>query len=287
MLAPSDTPNAIPDSNDSSTQLLLARRKAQYLPCSMLALADKPDGLHVSGPAQAGPELDRILGELRGLSHLTDRIIRIGRFACAPIAALVRQSWESTPSLPFAIQLDQRKIIGGSRIGIDVTTTLPAVYIDLYQKDGSVRHLQVTSRSAAKTSATWVTSQPTGSLLVTAIGSERLLDIGTRPEVEPAARYLEVLQAELKRTTTRIQSDLVAVPPQAPLPLAAAQPYKCANTATNPESDGGFLSSVKQMFGLGQSGTIKIVNPQVKASVAAHSRATAACGSPGDHKSSR
>ncbi|MDT5275594.1 MAG: hypothetical protein QOG95_2526, partial [Mycobacterium sp.] len=126
--------------------------------------------------------------------------------------------------------------------------TLPAVYIDLYQKDGSVRHLQVTSRSAAKTSATWVTSQPTGSLLVTAIGSERLLDIGTRPEVEPAARYLEVLQAELKRTTTRIQSDLVAVPPQAPLPLAAAQPYKCANTATNPESDGGFLSSVKQML---------------------------------------
>ncbi len=78
---------------------------------------------------------------------------------------------------------------------IDVATVRPALYVDLYQSDGSVRHLlrPAVSGRAGKPHAEWVATPPTGQRLVAAIGSATPLDLGARPETERAADYLAVL----------------------------------------------------------------------------------------------
>ena len=81
----------------------------------MLTIVEAPNGLRISGLAQTGPELRRLLTELRSTSHLTDGITSVSDSACAPIAAmapLASQTWDNSSPAVVA-QLNQRKIVGG------------------------------------------------------------------------------------------------------------------------------------------------------------------------------
>ena len=191
----------VPAPSPEASPLDLARAAAQSLPCSVLNVASGQDGMRISGVAPAGQGLDRLLGDLREAGRLADDITRIDRFACAPVttvAALVRRTWDGTPP-ELAVRLDQRIVASGARLAIDVPTALPALYVDIYQGDGSVRHLLRPAPSGTLTRpiADWVATPPPGPRLVVAIGSATPLDLGTRPETERASDYLAALQLRL------------------------------------------------------------------------------------------
>jgi hypothetical protein len=208
----------------------------------VLHVASGQGGLRVSGLAPAGQELDRLLAELHDLGRLADDITRVDRFICTPIATvspLVRQTWAATPTA-LAIRLEQREVARGARLGIDVVTTLPAIYIDLYQSDGSVRHLLRPAQSgrAGKPRAEWPATPPPGPRLVVAIGSAIPLDLGARPDIEKAADYLTVLQQRLRGDAVPPSADLAMVTVRAAEPAVAKVPQprpanlrsdRCAN----------------------------------------------------------
>ena len=225
----------------AATPLEIARAAARSVPCSVLNVAGDPDGMRVSGVAQAGQELDRLLADLGGADHYNDDITRIDRFACGPIAVvgdLVRDTWYNT-KIPLAIQLDQRNLVSGARLVINVSAAQPALYIDLYQADGSVHHLLRPARSGAtgKQLAGWIATPPPGQRLVVALGTAKPLDLDTRPETEKAADYLAALLPQLQNAAEQPTADLAIVTVHAAEPVAkAVQPHpsnlrsdKCAN----------------------------------------------------------
>jgi predicted Ser/Thr protein kinase len=211
------------------TPLDLARDAAGSLPCSVLHVAGVQDGLRVSGLAQASQELDRLLSELHEAGHVADDITRVDRAACTPmatLAAVVRHTWDSTQPT-FAMRLDHHDVASGARLGIEIATMLPALYVDLYQVDGSVRHLaRPTPSGASKPHVQWVAALPPGQRLIVAIGSAIPLDLGTRPDTEAAADYLAALQPLLQHATAPSAADLamVTVHPAPPAISTVRQP---------------------------------------------------------------
>lgn len=231
----------IPVPPPAPSPIELARAAARSLPCSVLHVVATPDGMRVSGVAASGQELDRLLTELRDAGSVTDDITRIDRFACAPIAvaaASVRETWNVTPPT-LAIRLDQRNAMSGSGLAVNVATALPVVYLDLYQADGSVRHLLRPSASgiAGKLPVEWIATPPSGSRLVLAIGATRPLELGSRPETEKTADYLAALQPRLQGAAADLAMVQVQVPVRSAEPVAkVVQPRpsgvrsdKCAN----------------------------------------------------------
>jgi serine/threonine protein kinase len=222
------TPPPVPVPSPEASPLDLARAAAQSLPCSVLNVASGQDGMRISGLAPAGQGLDRLLGDLRDAGRLADDISRIERFACAPVAtvaALVRRTWDGVPPA-LAVRLDQRIVASGARLGINVVTVLPALYVDLYQSDGSVRHLlrPAPSGTANRALADWVATPPPGTRLVVALGSATPLDLGTRPETERASDYLAALQLRLQRAAVPPAADLSIVTVIAAEPAMAKAP---------------------------------------------------------------
>jgi serine/threonine protein kinase len=205
----------VPAPSPEASPLDLARAAAQSLPCSVLNVASGQDGMRISGVAPAGQGLDRLLGDLREAGRLADDISRIERFACAPVttvAALVRRTWDGAPP-ELAVRLDQRIVASGARLAINVLTALPALYVDIYQGDGSVRHVLRPAPSGTLTRpiADWVATPPPGPRLVVALGSATPLDLGTRPETERASDYLAALQLRLQRAAVPPAADLATV----------------------------------------------------------------------------
>ena len=217
--APAPSPPAL------ASPLERARVAASALPCSILHVASAQDGLRVSGVAPTGQDLDRLLAGLRDMGGVAENITRVDRFACGPMAAvdaLVRQTWDATPP-PFAIRLEQREVASGARLGIDVATKLPALYVDLYQSDGSVRHLlrPAPSGKPGKAHAEWIAGAPAGPRLVVAIGSAAALDLGARPENEKAGDYVKALLSGLERATVATFADVAMVTVRAGEPAVA------------------------------------------------------------------
>jgi hypothetical protein len=211
--APAPTPAASPPA--LASPLERARAAASALPCSILHVASAGDGLRVSGVAPTGQDLDGLLAGLRDLGRVAEDVVRVDRFACGPMAAvdaLVLRSWNATPPA-FAIRLGQREVASGGRVGIDVASTLPALYVDLYQSDGSVRHLLRPGPSGkpVKPHAEWIAGGPAGPRLVVAIGSAAPLDLGARPDSEKAADYVAALRSGLERATGPTSADVAMV----------------------------------------------------------------------------
>jgi hypothetical protein len=214
------TPLPTPAPRPPPSPLERAQAAARSLPCAILHVTSGQDGLHVSGLAPAGPDLNRLLAALNRLDRTAEDITRVGRFACRPMATvdpLVRQTWDAGPST-FAIRLDQREVASGARLGIDVATMLPALYIDLYQGDGLVHHLLHPSASGrpAAPHVEWIATLPPGPRLVVAIGAATPLDLGARPEAEKAVDYLALLQTELPRSATASSADIAVVTVRTP-----------------------------------------------------------------------
>jgi predicted Ser/Thr protein kinase len=230
MPPPLSAPVPLPSPEASPPPFELARAAAQSLPCSVLNVASEQYGLRVSGLAPAGQGLDRLLADLRETGRLADDITRIDRFTCAPIAtvaALVRRTWDSVPPI-FSVRLDQRNVASGARLGIDIATMLPAVYIDIYQADGSVRHLlrPTPSGTPNRPLAEWVATPPPDTHLIVAIGSATPLDFGTRPETERAADYLAALQPRLQHVAVPPFADIAIVTVVAAEPAVAKTPQR-------------------------------------------------------------
>ncbi|HUB48017.1 MAG TPA: serine/threonine-protein kinase [Acetobacteraceae bacterium] len=215
MVVPPMAAAPLPAAPAPPSPLERAQAAARSLPCAILHVTSGQDGLHVSGLAPAGQELNRLLAELSRLDRIAEDVTRVGRFACKPMAtmdALVRQTWDAGPST-FAIRLDQREVVSGARLGIDVATTLPALYVDLYQGDGLVHHLLRPSAPGRPGAphVEWMATPPPGPRLVVAIGSASPLDLGARPEAEKAADYLTLLQTELQRSGMAASADVAVV----------------------------------------------------------------------------
>jgi hypothetical protein len=142
------------------------------------------------------------------------------------VSPLVRRTWDgTTPSL--IIHVEQASVASGTRVRTSVATALRAIYVDLYQADGSVRHLL---RGSGR-SAEWIATPPGGPRMLVAIGAIAPLEFGQRPETERASTYLDVLRPLLPKAAA---ADLAMVIERPPEPVAVRPPShprseKCAN----------------------------------------------------------
>ena len=198
--------------------------------------------MRASGFAAAGQDLDRFLADLRNVGRVADDVTRVDRSACpvlATAAPVVRGTWNGVPPV-LAVRLDQPNVAAGARVAIGVTTTLAALYVDLYDGDGSVRHLLRPGPSGAtgRRTAEWTAAPPPGARLIVAFAAATSLELGQRPEVEPAANYLDALRARLDGAKAPLAADLAMVIVRAAEPAVVKVPQlhsapvrsqKCAN----------------------------------------------------------
>ncbi len=214
-----------------------AQAAAAALPCAALHVTSETDVLRVAGFAAGGEALDRLLADMRSAGRITDGITRIDRSFCVPIAAVAsaaRRTWEAVPP-PLALRPDQHDVVIGSRLRLDATTSLPVLAVDMYQADGSVRHV-LRPGPAARLPLQWTAIAPPGSRLLVAIAATAPLDLGQRPETEKAEDYLAALQSALQRAAPPPAVDLAIVmvraadqsTNKAPRP-ASLRSEKCAN----------------------------------------------------------
>jgi hypothetical protein len=188
-----------------------ANEAAEALPCSVLTVKRGTNGLHISGLAPAGAELDQLLARLRDIGNPADAITRMDRSACdviTTVAPLVRQAWDNVPR-SFSVQPAQPEATIGERIRVNVESPLPALIVDVYREDGTVYHLShpVASRTSGRFHTEWVAAGAEGPRLIVAIGSETPLDLGNRPAIEPATEYLETLRSRLDAATMAVTAD--------------------------------------------------------------------------------
>jgi serine/threonine-protein kinase len=213
-----------------------ARLAARSVPCSALAVTSAPNGLHVAGFARAGAELDELRNQARDMGHLVENITAVEDFACRPIAvvaASVRTTWESNPR-SFAVRPDRQEPLSGTRFRIDADTKLPVLYVDLYQSNGTVRHVVRTVPAATNhPGMASVTAPAPGPALLVAIGTTAPLPLGTRPESEPTEEYLAVLRPRLDNAVPPVAADLavITVLPAEPL---TQQPRPAEPSVTKP-----------------------------------------------------
>jgi hypothetical protein len=192
-----------------------ANEAAEALPCSVLTVKRGANGLRISGLASNGPELEQLLGKMRDLGNPTDAIARVDRSRCdvlTTVAPLVRQAWNSEPRT-FSVQPAEPEVASGERVRFNVETAMPSLIVDVYQDDGTVHHLSrpVHSGAPGRLHAEWYAEGEPGPRLVVAIASEAPLELGTRPEIEPATEYLETLRSRLDAATMAVTADVTTV----------------------------------------------------------------------------
>ncbi len=200
------------------------------MPCAVLHVGAERDRIRIAGLAAAGQELDRLLTDVSQAGPVADNILRIDHALCAPIATmapLIRQTWEREPRA-VALRVAQPEVTSGARLGIDVDAGLPVRYVDIFQPDGSVRHLlrAGTVTTANRDHVEWSATPPAGPRLVLAIGSAQPLDIGNRPEMEATTAYLQTLQPLLERAASRVAADLAIVTVRAAEPAVMKVPQR-------------------------------------------------------------
>jgi serine/threonine protein kinase len=185
---------------------------AASVPCAALKLADSNDAVRVSGFAAAAPELDRLLAEAQDAGRVIDAVTRVDRFACpalTTVAPLVRRA-ENSGASALALGLEQSGVAVGGRLGVSIATSRPAVYLDLYQPDGSVRHLlrPAQSRTTGRRSVEWMATLPAGPRLFVAMAADSALALGPRADTERASDYLEILRTRLADGPPDVLGDL-------------------------------------------------------------------------------
>jgi predicted Ser/Thr protein kinase len=219
-----------------------AVESARSLPCSVLRLTAEQEGVRASGFASAGQDLDRFLADLHNVGRVADDVTRVERFACPVLvtaAPMVRETWNGVPPV-LAVRLNQPNVASGARLAIGVTTTLGALYLDLFDGDGSVRHLLRPGQSGAtgRRTVEWTAASPPGARLIVAFGAATPLELGQRPEIEPAANYLDALRSRIDEAKPPLAADVAMVIVRAAEPAVVKLPQlrpppvrsqKCAN----------------------------------------------------------
>jgi protein kinase-like protein len=210
-----------------------AQAAAAAVPCAALAVAQGPLGLRVSGFAGPGPEFDRLLADLRETGNVTKAVTAVDSGVCTTITAFapaIRQGLATTPITP-TIRLNSQRVAEGNVLRVDIEAPAPVLLLDLYQNDGTVRHLRTSNRRAE-----WIAKGPPGPRVLVAIASAEPLFAGTRPEIENSRDYLAVLRPRLDSTGSSVMANLaiVTVYPAPPAVMRAPQrpaasSARCAN----------------------------------------------------------
>jgi serine/threonine protein kinase len=216
-------PSSVPSA--ASIRFQRAREAAGALPCTALRVAAESDGVRVSGFAPAGHDLDWFLAGLRDVGQVTDDVTRVDRAACpilATLAPLVRATWGTEPPM-LTMRVDPSSPASGTPVGVTLSSALPALYVDLFQPDGTVRHL-LRPGQAERRSVAWTAVPPPGERLLATFGAAAPLDLGTRPETERITDYLDALRPRIGDGGTRIAADLALVTVRAAEPVAAKPP---------------------------------------------------------------
>ena len=182
------------------------------------------------------------MADLRPLGRVMDDVTRLDGSDCRVIEALAPAilAAREGKAPPMTVRPDQPSIAIGARLGIGVTSALPVLYIDLYQPDGTVRHLLRPPRAGAtaRRSVDWTATPPSGGRLVVAMAAAAPLDLEPRPDAEAAAHYLDLLRPLLANAAAPVTADLATVTVRAAEPTALAKPpprlvgtrpEKCAN----------------------------------------------------------
>jgi hypothetical protein len=146
--------------------------------------------------------------DLRQTGRVSNAVTGIDRAFCAPVTALsaaARQGLANNPATP-TISMDRQKVAEGAALHLNIETQLPTLLVDLYQADGTVRHLRTSNGHAE-----WVATGPAGPRLVTAIASADALYAGAHPEVEKTRDYLALLQPHLSSPASPILANLAIV----------------------------------------------------------------------------
>ena len=203
-----------------------AREAAAAIPCAALDVQAGQDRMEITGFAQAGQDFDQLRARLGSAGK---GVTQVDQFACAPLDAmssLVRRTWDgATPSL--IVHLEPATVASGARVRISVATALRAIYVDLYQADGSVRHLL---RGGGR-STEWTATPPGGPRMLVAIGAIAPLELGQRAETERASLYLDILRPLLPNAAAADLAMVIERPPEpvAVRPQSHPQSEKCAN----------------------------------------------------------
>ncbi len=205
-----------------------AKDLAASVPCAMLKVAASNDLVRVSGYAAAGQELARLLAGLHETGRVIDAVSRVDRFACASLAVVapfVRRNWDDG-SPPLALRLEPDSVAAGGRLAISIVSRQPALYLDLYQPDGSVRHLLRPTQpgTTVRKPVEWTATSPAGPRLLVAMAADNALALGARPDTEQAGDYLDVLRSRLTDAPANVQADLAMVVVRPPEPMAIKSP---------------------------------------------------------------
>lgn len=201
-------PQPLPPVQPTISRLERAQAAAAAVPCSALAVAEQQGALRVSGFAGPGSDIDRLLMNLRNDGIVTNAVTGIDRAFCAPVTAIAqpaRLAWANNPASP-TIRIDHQQVAAGAALRVDVEAQLPVLLVDLYQTDGTVRHLRTSSGHAE-----WIATGPPGPRLLTAIVSADPLYAGARPETEKTRDYLALLRSRLSSPTSPILANLAIV----------------------------------------------------------------------------
>jgi hypothetical protein len=131
----------------------------------------------------------------------------------------------------LALRLEPDNVAVAGRLGISIVSKQPALYLDLYQPDGSVRHLLRPTQSGAAVRKTveWTATPPAGARLLVVMAAESPLALNSRPDTEQASDYLDVLRARLTDAPGYVQADLAMVVVRPPEPVASKTPVTRQN----------------------------------------------------------
>lgn len=205
---PAPLPAARPQPAVSAEQVL---GMAREVPCSVLEAKVDGNAVTIRGHALKSRELDRMLAGVRaleGVGKVGTDINPLESYQCPPLdlmAGLVRQNRGVTRGLTLQAPPRPIRESGALRVDRGGRRSGSFAYVDVYSSDGRVRHL--VPRPAPGPSDLpadgrlpldqRVTSAPFGSRLVVAMLSPVRLQLGNRPEIEPAETYLAALAQAL------------------------------------------------------------------------------------------
>jgi serine/threonine protein kinase len=207
-------PAPVPSPAPSVSPLEQAKSLAASVPCAALHIAAGSDSVRVSGFAAPGQELARLLAGLHESGRVIDAVARVDRLACAPLSVVgpsVQRGWDGGSS-PVALRLEPDSVAAGGRLAISIISRQPVLYLDLYQPDGSVRHLLRPTQAGATPRKTveWTGTPPAGPRLLVAMAADSALALGARPDTEQASDYLDVLRSRLIMAPA-VQSDVATL----------------------------------------------------------------------------
>src|SRR5262249_18020055 len=113
----------------------------------------------------------------------------------------------------LALRLEPDGVAVGGKLAVSISSRQPALYLDLYQPDGSVRHLLRPAQSGTTTrkAVEWTATSPAGPRLLVVMAADSALALSARPDTELASDYLDVLRSRLTDASVTVQADLATV----------------------------------------------------------------------------